>query len=711
VTAISMSAPAILSISLSGLLVLSTISVSPNELNLQIAQQRLESQTASGTSAIGSFSHKLIDGRAECLEADIERARTIRERKTSLSIISPNQPPSSPGSFGLKIVLRGTSQLTSFPDAVDAFKRAAARWEALIHTTATVVVDVDFGPEVFDSAQFDPVLVAVTDVQLLRGNALYEAVRSGLTAGPYSPEKRSFYNLLPSGAIPTDNGKKTGIAATSATLRALELIDPVAEPEAELAFGPPPAIAINSSIGFDFNPTDGIEPNKLDFEAIAAHQFGHILGFVSCAGQSESTSFAAVEPSVLDLFRLRPQETDQPFTTVERILSSGGQQVFYDGNDALPFSTGRPDGTTGDLRSASHWKDDEIGTGNAGIMDPTIRFGEHHSITDNDVRALDAIGYRTKSVADPTIVIPLTSGQSQPGNMFAPPASLGLISRVQYSIVVPQAAAELKVALVGNQDVDLFVRFGQKVVLRGHNPVTDHMSTSETGTEIILVTPDSSPPLRAGIYYFAIVNFGPGEANFTINATTTGGTVGHRPAIFDLEANLDGESLTVDCTAIDRDADFAVAEMSLLDDQDHLIGNPSTISVGSTATDRIAIRHRFDGLISLPTARKAVVVLTDGAGNRSAAAVVDFGAGQPGGIDITGASYSGSKLKLRVKGLATELQLEINGRIIERKIKVNGSQTKFTIKGSTSALALQPGANRVRVRNVNGWSNIVVLTL
>ena len=43
----------------------------------------------------------------------------------------------------------------------------------------------------------------------------------------------------------------------------------------------------------------------------------------------------------------------------------------------------------GDGRQASHWED---GIG-AGIMDPTAGFGELLSITSNDIRALDVIGY------------------------------------------------------------------------------------------------------------------------------------------------------------------------------------------------------------------------------------------------------------------------------------------------------------------------------
>lgn len=70
------------------------------------------------------------------------------------------------------------------------------------------------------------------------------------------------------------------VLTSSATLRALDLIDRIAQPSDESNdFGPPPAIALNSRFKFDFDSGDGIDPDKLDFEAIALHEMGHVLGF------------------------------------------------------------------------------------------------------------------------------------------------------------------------------------------------------------------------------------------------------------------------------------------------------------------------------------------------------------------------------------------------------------------------------------------------
>jgi hypothetical protein len=45
-----------------------------------------------------------------------------------------------------------------------------------------------------------------------------------------------------------------------------------------------------------------------------------------------------------------------------------------------------------------------------------------------------------------------------------------------------------------------------------------------------------------------------------------------------------------------------------------------------------------------------------------------------------------------------------------RKIKKKGSGAKLVINGDSSQLALQLGANRIRVKNANGWSNILILS-
>ncbi len=663
-----------------------------------------------GPNALGVFVRKIVDDRIVCLEASVAQARSLKERDLAMSVLTPDSDQT-----GLKIIIRGTSQLQGFPLAIEAFRRAASQWENLIRSPVTVVIDVDFGPTLF-GRQFDEKVVSSTDAQVLGGNALYPAIRASLISEASSSAKTALYNSLPAKAAPTDIGSSAGMTASSATLRALGVINQSAAPDIESKnFGLPPAIGLNSKFDFDFDPDDGVDANKLDFQSIVLHEIGHVLGFISFVGQKEMDPSIDPELSIWDLFRLRPGDAKKDFAVTERVLSSGGEQSFYDGSGLLALSTGRPDSTGGDGSQASHWKDDKLAGQYTGVMDPTLEPGEHQVITDNDIDVLDVIGYRTRSVIDQTIVIPLVSGRPQAGGMIAPPSGLGVLSHTHYSIAVGSGATQLKIELNGNQDVDLFARFGQPVVLQGHNPKTDYMSTTESNSETIIITSSDTPPLRQGTYYMAMANFGPGDADFTITATVTGGnasgTNNRAPAVFNLKPDLEGDALRLDYAAIDRDGDLATAEVSILDEAGRALNSIPGSAINSGDATQVESRLTITGLSIIPTAVRATLVLVDRAGNRSAETIVDFSKAQTGGLALLSASFDGAKLKLNVRGVAANLELEINGQMVAppRKIKINGSGSKLTIKGRAEQLALKPGANRIRVKNINGWSNIFII--
>ena len=657
--------------------------------------------------SLGTFVHKIVDGRAVCLEADGEEARNIRERDPNfpVTVLASGQ---SPDQQGLRIVLRATSQVLASAAANAAFRRAAARWEALIQTRVTIVIDVDFGSTLFGKP-FDDSVVATADAQVLGGNALYPAVRARLISN--APERSSLLNALPGKAVQTDNGETAGIAAPSASLRALNLIGQTADPEGEVtSFGSPPAIALNSKFSFDFDPEDGVALDKLDFEAIVLHEIGHILGFVSCVGQREVDSSIDVQCSIWDLFRVRPDSIKDGFGSMLRILSSGGDQSFYAGDTATPLSTGRPNSAGGDGRESSHWKDDSLLGQYLGIMDPTLGPGEHYSISDNDTAVLDAIGYRAISTTVPPNLVPLVSAQPQKGEMVAPPADAGVLSHLQYSIDVPPGATSLKIELNGDQDVDLFVRFGERVVNQGFHPVSDYVSAGKSGSEAITITASSTPPLRTGTYFIAIANFGPGEANFTVSATVTGGINSHAPAIFSVRPRLEGDVLDLSYAAVDLEGDFATADVSVLDETGRPVGPPSSLQITSGNSTRIESQLSVGGLSAIPTAVRATIVIIDRDGSRSPDATVDFSRPDAGGLIVSSASFDGSRLTVKTSGLAENLQVEINGRIVAppQGIKMKGSGGKLIVKGDSGQLGLLRGANRIRVKNIRGWSNILV---
>jgi hypothetical protein len=337
-------------------------------------------------------------GTVGCRDGGEERAGALKRRSgQSLHVISGGRSAGRESltaeATGLQIVLRATNQLESFPAAKAAFVNAAAVWESVINTPITIVVDVDFGPTWFGE-KYDSDVLGQTDSQDLGESSIYDEVRSVLVGAAISDERISLYNQLPVSAVPTDLGTTSYVVAPSALWRALGFISPVADPSTEETdLGDPPAVGFNSAFDYDFDPSNGITSNRIDFDSVAVHELGHVLGFDSNTGYRELVRDAPVAVSVWDIFRFRPGVTLDAFRTAQRILSSGGSQDFFDGSKEVALSTGRPDGTGGDREQASHWKDDRLTGQYVGIMDPTLADGERQVITENDLAALSSFGY------------------------------------------------------------------------------------------------------------------------------------------------------------------------------------------------------------------------------------------------------------------------------------------------------------------------------
>jgi hypothetical protein len=337
-------------------------------------------------------------GKVGCREATETEVQTMKRRTgESLHYIaatrSSNNPAVSAESAGLQIVLRATSQLENYPAAKAAFLNAAAHWQSLINTPITVVVDVDFGPTWFGET-YDKDVLGQTDSQTLGDSSIYQDVRGSLIGLGLNDDRAAVYNQLPQSAVPTDIGSTAYVLAPSALWRALGFLDAVADPSGEKSdLGDPPAVGFNSAFDYDFDPSDGVDTNKIDFDSVATHELGHVLGFDSNTGYTELDRSSPVGVTVWDIFRFRPGTTLGAFATGQRILSSGGNQDFFDGSREVALSTGRPDGSGGDREQASHWKDDFYTGQYIGIMDPTLADGERDEITDNDIAALKSFGY------------------------------------------------------------------------------------------------------------------------------------------------------------------------------------------------------------------------------------------------------------------------------------------------------------------------------
>jgi hypothetical protein len=216
------------------------------------------------------------------------------------------QLPKLQTSAGLRIVLHATSQLNQNTTAKNAFIAAANHWEGIITTPITVVLDVDFGTTDFGEA-FDADVLGATGTE--EDTRPFTEVRDRLLANSPTPAEAQLYNALPTGlSVPTQlsNNPFTSltIRLSRANSRALGFVSDITDPNAIPLLGGDANIGFNSAFPFDFNPGNGVDSDKIDFDSVATHEIGHALGFLS-----ESGGAVYAPPSIWDLFRFRRSES------------------------------------------------------------------------------------------------------------------------------------------------------------------------------------------------------------------------------------------------------------------------------------------------------------------------------------------------------------------------------------------------------------------
>ena len=348
----------------------------------------------------------------------------------SLATLAFSAAPAS----ALTITLNDLGGAGPTTEAGRDFRFAAHYWESVLQTNAHVKLDVSFAPlpaNVIGGTSTPyfafPVWLTEATINARAKNATAKLAASNL---PTLDGNRAISLITPGYQDPANHlgiDTTTRVWDSDGSPNNRFTLATLANGRALLGYnGPLPysdaTIRFNSTLPFDFNPSDGITPGSSNFLAAAIHEIGHALGFVSGVDDYDiygapNGPFRFVDQNgnlddpnnalwvtPLDLFRYSsnpeglggtgPQidqsirNPDLPNFAQPYFSIDGGKTALFDNLLSRGFFNGKS-------YQASHWRSHSIaGQPYLGIMDPVEQADPYVSAL--DLAAFDAIGWNTK---------------------------------------------------------------------------------------------------------------------------------------------------------------------------------------------------------------------------------------------------------------------------------------------------------------------------
>lgn len=296
---------------------------------------------------------------------------------------------SLPNAQALQIVFndvgesQGHSAMSS--EALAGFEQAASLWESLISNPVTVNINIacyNFGAgqsntigqagSTFYNGSYAEIsgawaasatsaLDATVIASLPTGNTYVRRINltMDLTATPVLAESDFMW-------INGGNAKAMGLLPADSS-----------DVDAEIEF--------NSDFAFDYNRTNGIASNQMDFVGVAAHEIGHALGFISIVDFIDGGGFSSADVASMPMDMLRYSIASYSMGVTDVSIDDQARYLVL-GNLGVAMSTGV---INGNGQQAAHFLDN-VGLG---MMDPTASYGELRTFSAFDLAVMDAIGW------------------------------------------------------------------------------------------------------------------------------------------------------------------------------------------------------------------------------------------------------------------------------------------------------------------------------